>query len=64
MMAPIEMLQYLQEIDFVYNNKNNIIMENLNMNQYESPQIEVLAIVVEKGFEGSVGTELPEWEEI
>ena len=39
-------------------------MENLNMNQYESPQVEVLIVEVEKGFAGSVVTELPEWEEI
>lgn len=39
-------------------------MEYLEMNQYESPQIEVLMIEVEKGFEGSLDSELPEWEEI
>ncbi len=36
----------------------------MEMNQYESPQIEVLTIEVEKGFQGSWETELPEWEEV
>ena len=37
-------------------------MENLNMNQYEAPMVEIIEVEVEKGFAASTGGQLPEWE--
>jgi len=37
-------------------------MENLTINQYEAPQVEVVEVEVEKGFATSPGAETPVWE--
>lgn len=37
-------------------------MENMIMNQYEAPQVEVLEVEVEKGFAASTGAQAPTWE--
>ena len=39
-------------------------MENLTINQYEAPVVEIIEVEVEKGFAASTSTggQLPEWE--
>lgn len=37
-------------------------MENLTINQYEAPHVEILEVEVEKGFATSSGAKTPEWE--